>query len=126
MKADAVGQTPPLIAACGLDCGNCLIQKAANDRAFAEKLAAEWRQSGRPQATADWFRCQGCHGPEDLIWTRDCKMRSCCIKTKKLANCSQCGEFPCSLIDQFEHDGQSRHAKAVRYLKELRKPTSAS
>ena len=110
----------PMIAACGLNCDDCEIGKAAKDPAFAEKLAARWRQSGKKAATADWFKCQGCHGQDDLVWSDDCKIRACCVKTKRLRNCAECGEFPCPLVDKFEKDGYAHHAKAVRFLKEIR------
>ncbi len=109
----------PAMAACGLDCGECPIGKAARDRAFAEKLAQEWRESGNQKATADWFKCEGCHGREDLVWAADCKIRACCIKTRHLDNCSVCVDFPCPLIDKFEQDGYEHHSKAVQRLKQL-------
>ena len=121
MKSNAVEGQGQAIAACGLNCRECPIGKAAKDREYAEKLAAEWRKSGQSEAVAEWFRCEGCHGNDELVWSEDCKIRLCCIKKKGLANCSYCGEFPCSLIEEFENDGHVHHAKAVDYLKELRK-----
>lgn len=114
-------QSKPMIAPCGLNCDECSIRKAANDRGYAEKLAAKWRKSGRTKAAADWFKCQGCHGPEELVWSAPCDIRTCCTKTKALANCSYCSEFPCSLIEKFATDGYAHHAKAVQHLKELRR-----
>ena len=119
MRTEGSEQRTPMIAPCGMNCDECPIRRAANDKAFAEELAAQWRKSGRTETTAEWFTCQGCHGPEDLVWSGDCRIRSCCIKEKRLANCSLCDEFPCSLIDEFETDGYGHHAKAVQYLKEL-------
>ena len=108
------------IAACGMDCDACPILRAANDRNYAEKLAEDWRKNGYPKAEADWFKCQGCHGPKSLVWTEYCKIRKCCIEEKKLENCSSCKEFPCKLITKFENDGNSNHKFAVERLKNFK------
>jgi len=119
MATNASQQQKPMTAACGMNCEECSIRKAATDREYAEKLAAQWRKSWKPEATANWFTCQGCHGPDELVWSGDCKMRRCCIKERGLVNCSYCDDFPCSLIEQFQNDGIARHAKAVQHLKGL-------
>jgi hypothetical protein len=119
MTTNAFQQKRPMIAACGLNCDECSIRKAADDKEFAEKLAAQWRKSGRSEATADWFKCQGCHGPDELVWWGGCKIRSCCIKRRRLSNCSYCSGFPCLLIEEFEKDGYAHHAKAVQHLRSL-------
>ncbi len=108
------------IAACGMDCSVCPIRKAANDSEFAEKLAGRWRKSGHPDAKAEWFKCQGCHGPKDVLWTEDCKIRECCVEEKKLKNCSQCSDFPCDLINAFGNDGNDNHRAAFERLREMK------
>ncbi len=120
MTVIEVDQKKPMIAACGLNCDECQIRKAANDREYAEQLAAQWRQSGNQEAAADWFKCQGCRGTDELVWSDNCKIRQCCIKTKELENCSYCGQFPCSFVEKFEKDGYAHHAKAVQHLRELK------
>ena len=121
VKDDKMSETWDPLAACGMDCSQCPIRKAANDSEFAEKLAEDWRRSGHPKASAGWFRCQGCHGPEPLIWTDDCGIRQCCVKDRDLKNCSQCGAFPCGRIVAFENDGNPNHRAAINRLREVRK-----
>ena len=109
-----------MISACGLDCDACPIFKAANDSRFAETLAAQWREAGQPEAVADWFKCQGCHGDDSLVWTEDCAIRKCCIQDHKFENCSMCKDFPCKLLLDFESDGLATHRAAVEHLKTMR------
>ena len=112
------------LAACGLDCGACPIRKAANDRGSAEELAEDWRKTGHPEAEADWFKCQGCHGPEGLVWGKDCKIRECCAKDRRLKNCGQCVDFPCELIIEYENDGHAHHRAAIKRLREMKERRS--
>lgn len=109
-----------MIAACGLDCSACPILKAANDGQYAEQLAADWRNSGHPKAVAGWFRCQGCHGDDSLVWSDDCAIRNCCLKDHALENCSCCPDFPCDLLKSFESDGAAHHRAGVENLRRLR------
>ena len=108
------------LAPCGIDCAACNTRRAANDAQFAEQLAAKWRQSGQPKATADWFKCQGCRGPSELVWSEGCAIRACCIGQRHLDNCGQCEGFPCDHITRFETDGYKHHAQAVKRLREMR------
>ena len=91
------------------------------DPTKAEELAEKWRQDGNKEVTADWFKCRGCHGPDELVWSGDCKIRACCKKDKGLANCSLCGQFPCDLITAFENDQYPHHKVAVANLREMAK-----
>jgi hypothetical protein len=81
------------MAACGLDCNTC---------------------DTRPKG------CGGCHGPDDKVWSGDCKIRVCCIKQKKLSDCSECDQFPCEHIKAFENDKWPHHRKAVAGLRKIR------
>lgn len=110
-----------MISACGLTCTECPIYNAATDPEAAEELARQWQADGYENACADWFKCRGCHGPDDVVWGDDCKIRQCCIKEKKLENCSQCSTFPCGLITGFENDGMAHHKAAIACLREMRK-----
>jgi len=105
-----------MTAPCGIVCEECAIYKAASDREAAEALAQEWRDGGRKDAKADWFTCQGCHGPAELVWSGDCKIRQCCLVERRLDNCSDCGDFPCERIIEFENDGYDHHRAAVANL----------
>lgn len=81
------------LAACGLDCDAC---------------------PHKPE------HCDGCHASTDHLWCADCKIRVCCILERKLANCSQCDEFPCPTILDFESDEWEHHTAAMKTLRELR------
>jgi hypothetical protein len=120
----SMNSTGDSLAACGMNCGECPIRRAANDSAFAKQLADEWRKSVHPEARAEWFRCQGCHGPESLIWTEDCGIRQCCVKDRYLKNCSQCGAFPCDRIVAYENDGNPTHRAAINRLRDRKKSTA--
>ncbi len=106
-----------MTACCGMDCSNCPIFMAAQDHDKALALAASWRENGYGDAVPEWFRCQGCRGPDELVWSEDCVMRSCC-KEKAVENCSICAEFPCRRILSFESEG-GHHGDAVARLREM-------
>ena len=118
--ADLREEEDEMISPCGMDCGECPIFKAANDSDFAEALAEGWRKTTHPNAEAGWFKCQGCHGDDALVWGEDCAMRNCCLKERKLANCSFCPDFPCKLITDFEADGVGNHKAAVQRLRQMK------
>ena len=119
-----------MISPCGIDCGACPIFKAANDPLAAEQLAAEWRSAGNAEAEAGWFKCQGCYGDDALVWSGDCSMRDCCLKERKLENCSFCSDFPCRFLIDFETDGAANHKAAVANLRQIKasraRPPSSS
>jgi len=87
------------LAACGLDCNTC-----------------GTRVKG----------CEGCHGPDDKVWCGQCKMRTCCIKEKKLSNCSECDDFPCEHNTEFENDKYQHHRKAIARLRKMRTERDAA
>ena len=109
-----------LLAPCGIICTDCAIYKAAKDKEMAEKLAERWRSAGHKNATPDRFECRGCFGNEKFLWTDDCRIRKCCLKIKRLNNCSLCDEFPCELISKFENDPFPHHKNAVANLRRIR------
>ncbi|MBT3376415.1 MAG: DUF3795 domain-containing protein [Lentisphaerae bacterium] len=107
------------LAACGIDCSACGIRKAALDPAEAEREAARWRKRGHKDAKPEWFQCEGCHGSDEKCWSGNCAIRACCIKTKKLPNCSECPGFPCKKTTAFENDGHAHHKKAIQKLRTM-------
>jgi hypothetical protein len=107
-----------MIAYCGLDCDSCDVRQAAQDPEKARILAEAFHAEGYPDAVPGWFRCQGCMGPEDLVWDGGCDMRTCCMK-KQFSNCAACGEFPCAHALKFEAD-DGTHAAAIGRLRALR------
>ena len=109
-----------MLAPCGLICTDCSIYKAATNKAAAEELAEQWRIAGHKNAASDWFKCRGCFGDDKLIWSDDCRIRKCCLKIKRLDNCSLCDEFPCEIIIKFENDPFPHHKEAVANLRKMR------
>mgnify|MGYP002642179480 CR=1 FL=1 len=107
------------LAACGIDCNSCGIRKAALDPAEAEREAARWRKRGHKDAKPEWFQCEGCHGSDAKCWSGNCQIRKCCIKEKKLPNCSECPGFPCKKIVDFENDKHAHHRKAIQKLRAM-------
>lgn len=107
-----------MIAYCGLNCENCDIFKAANDKKLAIKFADELKAAGHEDANPDWFVCQGCKGVDELCFTENCHMRKCC-KEKGYENCSFCSEFPCESIKKFAKEGD-QHGFALELLTDLK------
>ena len=106
------------LAPCGIDYRDCGIRKAACDPLEGEREAERWRKRGHEDASAEWFKCQGCHGPTEFVWSSKCTIRPC-AKERGLSNCSQCSDFPCEQILAFEGDGSPHHCRAVGRLREL-------
>ena len=78
------------LAACGLDCDACNL---------------------KPD------QCDGCHAITDNCWSPDCKIRKCCLFKKKLANCSECVDFPCNSVIELEADKWEHHSTAAKRLR---------
>jgi len=107
--------------ACGIECERCPIYIAAHDADYAEELAQQWRRDGHSEAKADWFRCEGCHGADEVVWGDDCAIRECCKTSRGLDNCSRCEVFPCDTINEFANDGIPHHREAVESLRQRAK-----
>jgi hypothetical protein len=98
-RADDTSNPKMPLAACGLDCNSCGLSPK---------------------------KCNGCHGPDDKVWSPQCKMRSCCYKTRKLSNCSECTTFPCEHVIAFENDTYAHHKKAIARLRKMHEETHAA
>lgn len=109
-----------MIAPCGIDCMPCPIRRAADDPEFRAVFTEEARKSWAPDATEDWWRCQGCRGDDSVCWGDGCGIRHCCLEERKLQDCSWCGDFPCRLILDFEEDEHGHHTAAVGNLRRMR------
>ena len=118
------GLNVSMIAPCGIDCAECSIYRAANSPAEAAKLAERRRAAGHEQAIPGWFRCQGCHGAEGLLWSGGCQIRRCCCSERHHEDCSLCDAFPCETITSFEDDGDKHHRAAVQRLRVRRQMMS--
>lgn len=86
---------------CGLYCGACPI-RAATERGEVEKKAAEWDMSAKK------IVCQGCKSKVNAKLSADCVIRLC-ARDHGLDFCSECDEYPCGTIQNFENDGYPHH-----------------
>ena len=64
--------------------------------------------------------CDGCHAESDNVRSANCRIRVCCKFERNLSNCSQCVDFPCQVILDFEADQWDHHTAGVKMLRELR------
>ena len=87
-----------LTAPCGLDCFNCSMYLARNDKGLRSKIA---QNLGISESDA-W--CKGCrdHGGRipALGMTRPCSVYRC-ITQKGLDFCYECDEFPCDHLHPY-------------------------
>ena len=97
----------PMIAVCGLDCANeCGIYRCPHDPELADEHARSFRENGFPDAEPGWFHCGGCRGDRSQHWSADCTILNCCVGTRHLQSCSQCGEFPCHNLEAWASKGE--------------------
>jgi hypothetical protein len=118
MKNETSGKW--LISICGLNCTKCDIYQAGHGDEKLQEEIVEWFKKERNKGIKpEQVRCEGCRGPLDAHWSEDCKMMQCATK-KGLAYCFQCGEFPCTTLDQFSTDGAPHHKRTVENLKKMK------
>jgi len=107
------------IACCGLNCTECEIFRASSDPALAERISREFKEERNLDIKPEVIRCPGCHGDRSLHWSSDCEILQCCVDERGLENCSQCPDFPCSMIEKWAKGGP-RYQRAFELLKSLR------
>lgn len=99
-------------AACGLYCGACDVLRA-NTTGSIEALAGKWG------VDPDDLICQGCQTDTIGVFCRDCGFREC-TRSKGIAHCSECDEFPCDALVRFRDDEVPHHSGVLRNLEEMR------
>ena len=83
-------------AYCGLYCESCsLYIGTQSEQARLEILAQRYTK------TIEEMKCRGCRSDELSFYCRTCKMKAC-IKEKGLNFCSECTEYPCSVLNEFQ------------------------
>jgi len=91
-----------LIGVCGLDCSACnaFIAGRTGDSGLKRKTAEEWSRLYGARITPEMIDCHGCLADDGVQFghCRDCAMRNCATG-KGLANCGECGSYPCPEID---------------------------
>jgi hypothetical protein len=123
-SAEAVETTAggeKLVAVCGLYCGACPMYLATQQNSD-EKLNALMKQFGAAFKKEDLL-CDGCLGGGRLFsYCRKCAMRDCTATKQSVKRCSDCSEFACSRITNFNNDGMQHHSEVlanVRQIKEM-------
>ncbi len=94
----------PLIAACGLDCGQCeaYIATQADDLLALERIAEKWsKEYNAPGMTAETIRCDGCMAAGRKIGhCAECQIRLCAVE-RQLPNCAACPDYACAQLTGF-------------------------
>lgn len=112
-----------LVATCGLYCGACPIYLDSQSRSDQE--TREFLQhlgSKQTEIKREDFQCDGCLGKGKLIsFCAKCAIRSR-AEAKTIAHCSECSEFPCLRITDFNNNyGKlQHHSEALANLRHLR------
>jgi hypothetical protein len=89
----------PTIACCGLDCGLC-----------------------PSYYTKGPSRCPGCCGPDFSNKHPSCSIINCCVKEKNFETCSECVDFPCQKLKNWDEiDSFISHKKSLINLREIKK-----
>ncbi len=85
-----------LAAVCGLYCGACSWFLATReDPGWLRRLGAQFGYS------EDESRCRGCRSDTRLPYCRQCGLSACAAK-RGIEFCSQCEEYPCGELRQFQ------------------------
>jgi hypothetical protein len=83
-------------AVCGLFCPACSAFIATReDPVRAQKIADGW---GVPVEEA---RCDGCRSDRRFVYCRTCRLVTCAAE-RGLDFCSQCGDYPCAELKEFQ------------------------
>lgn len=108
------------IAPCGLDCHKCraYIATRNSDIETLIKCGEEWGKAYNRPIAAEEVMCDGCRtGGRVWLGCRDCGLRQC-EKSKEIATCAHCADFPCDQTKQLEKSWDSDHlTKANAELK---------
>ena len=112
-----------LVATCGLYCGACPIYLDTQSKSDQKtKEFMQYLGSKQSAIKREDFQCEGCLGKGKLIsFCAKCDIRSC-AESKKIAHCSECSEFPCTRISNFNnnHGKLLHHSEVLANLRNLR------
>ncbi len=99
-----------LIAFCGLYCGACSFRLAAveNKREHITNMPAYYDHIKNNPLEY----CPGCRLENKC---GECKIRDCALD-KNIDFCSECDQFPCSILRTFNNDGKPHHREAIENL----------
>jgi len=110
-----------LAAVCGLYCGACSIYRAWRDDDQERVQAIYDLMSSRMKITLEDTHCDGCLGQGKLTpYCQQCDIRACAAEKPGVTRCSDCPDFPCSLINDFNNDGIRHHAEVLENIRHQR------
>ena len=111
-----------LAAVCGLYCGACAIYRARRNDNLERLKEISQLMSSHQQVTTDDLYCDGCLSQGRLSpYCQECKIRLCVMDKPEITRCSDCPDFPCSLITDFNNDGVRHHAEVLDNVQRQRK-----
>jgi len=114
--------TENLAAVCGLFCGACEFFRAGQDHTLPKRQEFLQRVAARLGYLAlDSFRCDGCLGQGHLTpWCRNCEIKLCPALQFGMTRCSDCPDFPCLRVSNFNDDGMQHHAEVLKNLRRFK------
>ena len=99
-----------LVAPCGLYCGACTAYLATHDD-----------RAGTGKAKGPSMQCDACMGNGRApAHVSKCAIKVCAAEKTKTGRCSECADFPCSIISDFNNDGVQHHGEVLENLRQLR------
>lgn len=109
-----------VISVCGLNCVKCDMHLACHvDEKLRDEIIEWFRDERGETVRPEQIVCEGCRGPLGRHWSSDCRMMLC-AKDRGLQYCFECGDFPCTFIDEFSSDGISHHKRTIENSKRMR------
>ena len=109
-----------LISVCGLNCAMCDIYQAYQGNEKLRDEIVEWfRKERNENVEPEQIRCEGCKGSLKVHWSPNCKMMLCARK-RGLQYCFECGDFPCTYLNEFASDGTAHHKRTVENLRSMK------
>ncbi len=108
-----------LIAACGIDCTDCDIRRAATDPELRRTIIAWFKEKRSLDVDPEAIRCTWCRGDRSGHWSPDCWILRCCVDEKRLAHCSQCADFPCPRLVEWSQQNEG-YGRAFARLQAMR------
>ena len=113
------GNNEYLVSPCGLYCGACSAY-IATQRAKEQGTAAK-PESGAKKPSMGNMQCDGCLGGGRIApHASSCAIKECAASKSKNRLCSDCPEFPCDRITDFNNDGIPHHGEVLENLRQLK------
>jgi hypothetical protein len=108
-------------APCGLYCGACVIRAAVkkNDPQLLEMIADGLAVYLGHSVGVEGVYCDGCLSDVRAAPCRDCEIRDCAI-SRGITHCSQCADFPCQIITDFNNDEFAHHSEVLDNIRRQR------